>query len=150
MPVAPKSPIGFDHLGIGSVLSRNRLTVPLNQREYSWTRKHVTDLLTDFSKAIGLKKKAYFLGTIVFTRTDDDALEVIDGQQRLATTTILIAAIRDFLLSRKEDVLVNSIEQDFLFKVIREKKEKAPRLSLNLQDKAYFAARVLERPKSPE
>jgi uncharacterized protein DUF262/uncharacterized protein DUF1524 len=148
MPAPPKSPIGFDHLGIGSVLSRNRLTVPLNQREYSWTKKHVSDLLTDFSKAIRLKKKGYFLGTIVFTSTADEALEVIDGQQRLATTTILIAAIRDNLLSRKEDVLVNSIEQEFLFKVIREKKEKSPRLSLNLQDKAYFAARILERPKS--
>jgi len=144
----PRTPIGFDHLGLGSVLSRNRLTVPLNQREYSWEKQHVTDLLTDFSRA--LTKKSYFLGTIVLTTTHDDALEVIDGQQRLATTTILIAAIRDFLLSIKEDVLVNSIEQDFLFKIIREKKEKAPRLTLNHQDKDYFIARVLERPKSPE
>src|SRR6266478_1433659 len=104
----PRAPIGFDHLGLGSVLSRNRLTVPLNQREYSWERKHVTDLLTDFTKA--MSKKSYFLGTLVLTTTTDEALEVIDGQQRLATTTILIAAIRDYLLSIKEDVLVNSIE----------------------------------------
>jgi uncharacterized protein with ParB-like and HNH nuclease domain len=143
----PRTPIGFDHLGLGSVLQRNRLTVPLNQREYSWEKKHVLDLLTDFSRA--LTKKSYFLGTIVLTTTHDDALEVIDGQQRLATTTILIAAIRDYLLSIKEDVLVNSIEQDFLFKIIREKKEKAPRLTLNQQDKDYFIARVLERPKTP-
>jgi uncharacterized protein with ParB-like and HNH nuclease domain len=143
----PRAPIGFDHLGVGSVLSRNRLTVPLNQREYSWEKKHVTDLLTDFSRA--LPKKSYFLGTIVLTTSHHDALEVIDGQQPLATTTILIAAIRDHLLSIKEDVLVNSIEQDLLFKIIREKKEKAPRLTLNHQDKDYFIARVLERPKSP-
>jgi uncharacterized protein with ParB-like and HNH nuclease domain len=144
----PKTPIAFDHLGLGNVLSRNRLTVPLNQREYSWEKKHVIDLLTDFSRA--LTKKSYFLGTIVLTTTHDDALEVIDGQQRLATTTILIAAIRDHLASIKEDVLVNSVEQDFLFKIIREKKEKAPRLTLNHQDKDYFIARILERPKSPE
>ncbi len=143
----PKTPIAFEHLGLGSVLARNRLTVPLNQREYSWERKHVVDLLTDFSRA--LTKKSYFLGTIVLTTTQDDALEVIDGQQRLATTTILIAAIRDRLISLNEDMLVNSIEQDFLFKVIREKKEKVPRLTLNHQDKDYFIARILERPKSP-
>ncbi len=106
------------------------------------------DLLTDFSRAIN--KKSYFLGTIVLTTTNDDALEVIDGQQRLATTTILIAAIRDHLLSAKEDVLVNSIEQDFLFKIIREKKEKAPRRTLNYQDRDYFVARILERPTSAE
>ena len=46
-------------------------------------------------------KKSYFLGTIVLTTAQDDAMEVIDGQQRLATTTILIAAIRDYLLSIK-------------------------------------------------
>jgi Protein of unknown function DUF262/Protein of unknown function (DUF1524) len=145
-----KSPIGFDHLGLGSVLTRNRLVVPPNQREYSWTKKHVIDLLTDFSKALGNTKKSYFLGTIVLTTTPDEALEVIDGQQRLATTTILIAAIRDFMLGRNEDVLVNSIEQDFLFKVIREKKKKSPRLTLNHQDKDYFVARILERPNSKE
>jgi uncharacterized protein with ParB-like and HNH nuclease domain len=144
----PKSPISFDHLGMGSVLSRNRLIVPLNQREYSWEKKHVTDLLTDFTKALNMK--SYFLGTIVFTMTRDDALEVIDGQQRLATTTILIAAIRDHLLSLKEDMLVNSIEQEFLFKIIREKKEKSPRLTLNHQDRDYFVAHILERPKSAE
>src|SRR5581483_2855866 len=45
---------------------------------------------------------------------------------------------------------VNSIEQEFLFKIIREKKQKSPRLTLNDQDKGYFAARVLERPGTPE
>jgi uncharacterized protein with ParB-like and HNH nuclease domain len=50
------------------------------------------------------QEKAYLLGTVVFTSTNDDGLEVIDGQQRLATTTVLIAAIRDFLVSRKEDI----------------------------------------------
>jgi Protein of unknown function DUF262/Protein of unknown function (DUF1524) len=143
-----RTPIGFEHLGIGSVLSRNRLVVPLNQREYSWEKKHVSDLLTDFSKVI--TKKSYFLGTLVLTTTQDDAFEVIDGQQRLATTTILVAAIRDYLLSIHEDMLVNSIEQDFLFKIIRDKKEKAPRLTLNYQDRDYFVARVLERPNSQE
>src|SRR5438445_2726781 len=141
-----KPAIEFDHLGIGTALSRNRFRVPLNQREYSWEEKHVLDLLQDFSKAIDAQKKAYFLGTIVLTTTEDDSLEVIDGQQRLATATILIAAIRDFLLTHKDEMLVNSTEQDFLFKVVRKKREMAPRLTLNTQDKDYFIKRILARP----
>jgi hypothetical protein len=67
----PKTPIGFDHLGLGSVLSRNRLTVPLNQREYSWEKKHVIDLLTDF---IVVQR-----GTVVQSRVTQSKAE--NGQQ---------------------------------------------------------------------
>ena len=38
MNESPGSQIEFDMLGIGTVLKRNRLVVPPNQREYSWKR----------------------------------------------------------------------------------------------------------------
>ena len=57
--------IDFEHLGIAEVLSRYRLKVPLNQREYSWEDDHVNALLRDITNA--LKGQAYFLGTIVLT-----------------------------------------------------------------------------------
>ena len=92
--------IGFEHIGIGTALNRNRLVVPVNQREYAWEEKHVLDLFQDFSKAINQDRKTYFLGTIVLTKGKDNVPEVADGQQRLATTTILLAAIRDYLLRK--------------------------------------------------
>lgn len=92
--------IQFDHKGIGSVLEHGRLRVPLNQREYSWEETHVNDLFQDLAGAID-RGKTYFLGTMVLTGGADFVPEVTDGQQRLATTTILLAAIRDWLyLSR--------------------------------------------------
>jgi Protein of unknown function DUF262/Protein of unknown function (DUF1524) len=140
--------IEFAHVGIGTALIHNRLAVPVNQREYAWEEKHVNDLLRDFSNAIGQNKSSYFLGTVVLT-TGDEVPEVADGQQRLATTTILLAAIRDYLFERGEDVLVNSIEQEFLFRIVRQTKETMPRLSLNVQDNQFFKNFILARPNDP-
>ncbi len=143
-----KSQIEFDHIGIGTTLSRNRLVVPVNQREYSWEEKHVLDLFQDFSSAISQDKSSYFLGTIVLT-AGDDAPEVADGQQRLATTTILLAAIRDYLHAKGDDKFVQHIENEFLFKFIPRLREIAPRLRLNLDDNEFFKNRILERPDHP-
>src|ERR1700758_3466094 len=92
--------IEFAHKGIGSMLAHSRLTVPLNQREYAWEEEQVTALLQDFANARA-KNSTYFLGTIVLTH-GKELPEVSDGQQRLATTTILLAAIRDYFFSKRD------------------------------------------------
>lgn len=140
--------IGFEHIGIGTALNRNRLAVPSNQRDYAWEDKHVLDLFQDFSKAIGQEKKTYFLGTIVLTKGKDGVPEVADGQQRLATTTILIAAIRDYLFSKNEKRLVDSIAGEFLIKIVRRDNDFSSRLTLNLDDNSYFKNRILSEPGS--
>lgn len=139
--------IDFDHKGIGSVLAQHRLIVPLNQREYAWEETHATDLFKDFANAIA-SNNSYFLGTIVLTRGKDGQLEVSDGQQRLATTSILLAAIRDYFAETGQEGRAQSIEQEFLSKVDLKTQTTIPRLTLNVDDNAYFVARVLERPNS--
>src|SRR5205809_7994575 len=105
--------IGFEHRGIGEALAQYRLTVPLNQREYKWEDEHVSDLYSDLADAIATGRP-YFLGTIVLTRGDSDIPEVSDGQQRLATTTILLAAIRDYFFRNNDKERARIIEDDFL------------------------------------
>jgi hypothetical protein len=138
--------IKFDHNGIGTILSHYRLKVPANQREYSWKDKHVIKLLEDFSDA--LHKPSYFLGTLVLTPGDDETWEVADGQQRLATTTILLAAIRDYFYEKGEHHRASSIENDFLFKTLLKDNAFAPRLALNLDDHQFFVDRILSQPNS--
>ena len=89
--------ITFSDAGIGATLNQYDLRVPLNQRSYAWEKGHVRTLLEDFSAVIQSDNPAYFLGTIVLTHAAGGHLEVADGQQRLSTTSILIAAIRDYL-----------------------------------------------------
>jgi hypothetical protein len=43
------------------------------------------------------REALYFCGLMVFTKTDAPAFQVLDGQQRLATTLMIISAIRNWL-----------------------------------------------------
>ncbi|MFY7802060.1 MAG: DUF262 domain-containing protein [Limnoraphis robusta] len=76
--------------------------IPNYQREYKWTEKQVSELLTDVYDEFRNLKSEYFLGTIVVcsNETDEDSgniYEVIDGQQRLTTIFILFCVIENYL-----------------------------------------------------
>ena len=135
----------FELLGIGTVLKRNRLKVPLNQREYSWEDRHVEELFQDLAGAISSGKQAYFLGVLVLTNGSDGRLEIADGQQRLATTSILLAAIRDYFFQKNDTEMVADL-QGFLRTFVRETRESDPVLRLNVTDHEFFSRRVLELP----
>lgn len=133
--------IGFAQLGLASILKQNQLAVPPNQREYSWTEKEVRTLFQDFAKAIAEGGNSYFLGTIVTIPRPDKPLEVVDGQQRLATTAIMLSAIRDYLQTR-DKMIAESIDSEFLTVIDRTSRARVPRLRLNLDDNEYFRARL--------
>lgn len=141
--------IGFEHKGIGDVLAHNRLAVPPNQREYSWEQEHVRDLFTDFSRAIAESRGAYFLGTIVLTRGPREIPEVSDGQQRLATTSILLAAIRDYFHWNSDQIRASSIENDYLMTTDIDTTERTPKLRLNVDDHEFFRRAILLAPDDP-
>lgn len=132
-----KSQIAFEQCGLGSVLKHNQLIVPTNQREYAWNERQVVQLFQDFAKALTDGEPGYFLGTIVTIPRANGNLEVVDGQQRLATTAILLSAIRDYLKG-KEEVLVESINNEFLTGIDRTKRARVPKLRLNVDDNHLF------------
>ncbi len=133
-----KSVFDFEHKGIGAVIAHNVLRVPPNQREYSWTEREVTGLFEDLGTAINGRWDEYFLGTVV-TVARAGFLEVVDGQQRIATTLILLAAIRDRLKAEKDTASVESIER-MLTDIDRRQSAHISRLTLNTDDAAFFHA----------
>ncbi|MGJ0337774.1 DUF262 domain-containing protein [Aliarcobacter cryaerophilus] len=81
-----------------------RYLIPNYQRPYSWdivNCRHLwEDLFTFF--ASGKYREGYFLGNIVLAKSPDtNYFEVIDGQQRLITLTLLIKAISLFDINNK-------------------------------------------------
>jgi hypothetical protein len=138
------SQIGFHQIGLGGVLRQYMLGVPPNQREYSWTDKEVTTLLQDFAKAISDQEPEYFLGTIVSIPRPPDLLEVVDGQQRLATTAILLAQIRNYL-STREPLIAESIDNGFLTDIDRDRRERVSKLRLNVDDNEFFRAMIASK-----
>ncbi|GBQ29992.1 DUF262 domain-containing protein [Gluconacetobacter azotocaptans] len=140
------SAIDFTYKGIGELISAGRLRVPANQREYAWDDEHVEALCSDISDALSESKESYFLGTVVLTKTKDGYLEVVDRQQRLATTTILIAVIRDMLLAMDEVRLAHGIEETYLFGLDLDTEEDTPKFHLNVRDHEFYQNCILPRP----
>ncbi len=139
--MSDKGQIGVQQIGIGGLLKQHRLIVPANQREYSWTDKQVGKLLEDLAKAISDEESEYFLGTIVTIPRPPELLEVVDGQQRLATTAIFLSEIRNYL-REKDPLISDSIDRDFLIAIDRGKREHVPKLRLNVDDNEFFRARI--------
>ena len=85
-----------------------QFVVPIYQRKYSWKDKQCTQLWEDILR-IGGDKQAdtHFTGSIVYVEmgfsnvTSQKSLLVIDGQQRLTTCTLLIAALADLFEKKK-------------------------------------------------
>lgn len=146
--MANRTLIGVSHLGLGEILRTHKLTVPPNQREYSWTTKEVTTLLQDLASAIHEGGEDYFLGTIVVVSKGANLYEIVDGQQRLATTAILLAAIRDYLRA-DEPVIAEGINREFLTASSASMRELEPRIRLNLADNQFFEAMISRKKATP-
>ena len=65
------------------------------QRRFRWERTQVKQLWDDLAKAHSLSLEEYFLGTILVAPLEGGRVAVVDGQQRLATLSILLAVLRD-------------------------------------------------------
>lgn len=132
-------------IGIGKLLKENRFIVPPHQREYSWTIEEVDQLLVDINSAFEGNHN-YFLGSIMLINKDgSDSLSILDGQQRLATTTLLICAIRNYY--KEHDTASNRhslMEQDYLFKTDKRTLEPSFNLVLSERDAALFQQIVVD------
>ncbi len=110
--------------------------IPVFQRPYAWTKEEVDDLLDDLLYAVGRdEEEPYFLGSIVLIKGDGPASQVVDGQQRLTTLTMLLCSLRELA---DEDV------KSSLDGRIRQKSDpvtqvpEVVRLELRRQDRNFF------------
>ena len=98
-------PIAFETntLTVGELFSgSNVFRMPIFQRPYSWEEEKALELFGDIHQAMekGDSHHAgeYFLGPIIVVSKSSLApLEVVDGQQRLVTLSVIFAILRDLL-----------------------------------------------------
>ncbi|MDK4605666.1 DUF262 domain-containing protein, partial [Kingella kingae] len=76
-------------LSIFQLLHQDRYIIPIYQRNYAWTDKEISPLLSDMYQAFQRQSEHYYIGSLVVYRRENALLEVIDGQQRLTTFTLL-------------------------------------------------------------
>ena len=129
-------------LGVGNALQNKMFSVPIYQRSYSWEDKQVQDLLNDINSAIENGESEYFLGSVVVTKKGK-RFEIVDGQQRIVTITMIIAAIRDYFIVNNDNERANAIESQYLFFKELKTLKLVPKVKLNLIDNQFFLDKVL-------
>lgn len=68
--------------------------IPRFQRDYSWTDDEWEDLWADLMGTLQPEgESAHYMGYLVLQSSDDKTFEVIDGQQRLTTVSIIVLAV---------------------------------------------------------
>ncbi|MGH8526244.1 MAG: DUF262 domain-containing protein, partial [Gammaproteobacteria bacterium] len=81
--------------------------IPDYQRPYRWGNDQTLQLLEDLEETLDrvMGDDPYFLGSLVLVSRGASKYDVIDGQQRLTTLTILFAVLRDLASGQLRDDL---------------------------------------------
>lgn len=92
------------------VSPKEHYIIPPYQRNYAWGAKEVEQLIQDIIDQSRIEPiKNYYIGTLVTYQRDNGKFEVIDGQQRLTTLTLLIKALEQLSSNDKnQDSLTNA------------------------------------------
>ena len=110
--------------------------IPRYQREYTWSRIQWDALLDDLLD----NELHYFLGSIICINQSQDSLairelELVDGQQRMTTISILLAAIYDIFNKQPNLVMEQQIElYNLKHKLALKKMPNQPRLVPQVQN----------------
>ena len=128
--------------GSGQLLNERRyFEVPSHQRDFAWPLGAVEQYIEDVVGAMTESDSDYFLGLIVLVDTEDAAskrYEILDGQQRLAITTMIYAAIRQWLRDNGLDNEAAKIQNDFIGISEIGEDEDEPRVVLNINNRELF------------
>lgn len=72
--------------------TKTRFVIPVYQRNYDWKIEHCRRLFSDIEEVIRDDRESHFFGSIV-SKAERDVRVVIDGQQRITTTFLLLTAL---------------------------------------------------------
>lgn len=111
----------------GVLEGKKQYQVPLYQRTYSWGAKQLDQLWDDIVELASARRDepttSHFIGSLVLAASPDfravgiSKLLVVDGQQRLTTLTLLLAALRDHLAETGDTEAAEGIHAQYLVNV---------------------------------
>ena len=131
-----------DTKSLGDIIFRNakyRVKIPKYQRPYAWELQQIEEFWDDIVQ----DNPTFFLGPVIVNiehiKSQDPYIEVVDGQQRLITATILSAVIRDVYKSYGKDDLASIIQGNFISYKDLDNVDKGFRLTTGLSTNDFFS-----------
>ena len=117
--------------------------IPVYQRAYSWTESHC-DAFWDDAVQTARDDRPHYTGVSLYRLGKSDGagrnLILVDGQQRLATATLLLAAMRDFA-REKDPALADELNARYL--TVKREGASAPKIVLSRFDRPSMDAVML-------
>lgn len=139
----PLKPIDAGEVQLGKLFTAEYdFAIPDYQRPYAWGKDETLQLLDDLQSSLDRDTdEPYFLGSVVLVKEKGIATaEVIDGQQRLTTLTIVFAVLRDLAVnpSLRADIQKFVEEPE----VVWDSRPAKPRLKLRDRDAKFFRENI--------
>ncbi|MDL0118309.1 DUF262 domain-containing HNH endonuclease family protein [Halobacterium salinarum] len=118
----------------------NRFTVPDYQRLYSWKESQWEEFWNDLTSLD--EEDTHFLGSIVVIQHQKkydelDELELVDGQQRITTISLLLRVMREYYGAHSETGLSEQIDTNYLHETDFDN-DRYPKLSLSRFEDADY------------
>ncbi|SRR6266478_4305201 len=104
----------------GTLTAQQQYVIPIFQRYYTWDRKEWEQLWSDICELREKPGKRHFMGTLVFVPDKSPVTysyptyQVIDGQQRMITFSLLLSSLRNICASAGHEELANEITNSVL------------------------------------
>ena len=113
-----------------------RFAIPAFQRSYSWHNAQMKQLIEDVMDACAVHDGPYFLGSLILVHDEHGMHQVIDGQQRLVSLSIIFSV----LITLEDDPQLNASLAGLLTEAGDKLRgiETEPRLRLREQDEEFF------------
>jgi uncharacterized protein with ParB-like and HNH nuclease domain len=107
--------MGNNPKNIKEILANDSYIIPRYQRNYAWGKSEISQLIKDieefFSEAI-TEDKSYYLGSLVCFKRENGSFELIDGQQRHTTITLINLVLKNWSEVIKNTVSVSNLKFD--------------------------------------
>lgn len=131
---------------VNTLMSAYRLfNIPSFQRGYSWKKKQISNFWTDVSSHFG--EDGYFLGLIILSK-QGRMMNVIDGQQRLVTLSLLAKAVSSKARDLKMDEDADIVDSSILYSKGFSSDNRVPRISfVDADDKNTFRSIIEDEVK---
>jgi hypothetical protein len=92
--------VSSETTSVAKILWQGIFEVPWHQREFDWEPEHVKQFWDDIQRSVDSGEPDYFIGGITLTEQNEHLFDIQDGQQRLTTYSMMVAALRDVLPSQ--------------------------------------------------
>src|SRR5947209_17037115 len=123
------SPLNANADNAGTIFSASTFEVPRFQRQYAWGEAELDDFWRDLQANLD-QNSQYFLGLIILTE-GGDRRQIVDGQQRLLTLSLLAACLYHTAVRIDRKALADRVSATFLYSVDYHTDESVERILLS-------------------